>query len=142
MSDFSCYVTIQTTSAVPELTQVAFSTDGPNDLGPYVTSPPNQIAPGTIAAFQLQSASGPYGSEGQVAYTGSDGVFLNLAYSCPYGDDPNTGSATITGSELFALDVWNQSDGNGWQMDMPSGGHPVQFWVGVRGVNESPLKPA
>jgi len=138
MSDFSSYVTIRTSASVPTLSFV--SSDDPNGLGSYIVAPPQTIDPGSTAAFQLGAASGPYGSDGQVTYTGTE-IRLTFAYSCPYGDDPNTGTAQITASD-YVVDVWGKSGDGQWQPAGPPGSdHPTYVWFGVRKPDETLPNP-
>ena len=143
MADYSCYIRIKTSASVPTLN----TNGGFAATGSYVTNPfPFTINPGSTINFQLQDPDGPVGSQGNIDYQAQKGAFdLSLSYADPYGDNTsNSSSASLSGSgaEGFVLDIWSATGDNNWQRGpVPTSGHPVWFFVGVRKSGEAALTP-
>jgi hypothetical protein len=141
MADYSCYIRIKTSASVP-----TFSITNPIAVnGDYVKTPPTTIAPGSTVNFQLQDKAGPYGSEGGFECAADGGACeLKLSYADPCGvDTDNSGSATVGPAGAgFVLDIWSATGDDPWKQEpVPTTGHPVWFFVGVRQSDEPALTP-
>jgi UDP-2,3-diacylglucosamine hydrolase len=116
-SDFSCYVTIENTTA-DALERVAETADE----GYYVAAPPAEIPAGGTGRFWLQDFPGVHGSGGGSAYERSDtGRRLSFVYGCPTGILPNYAS----GGSSFVASSGIPPSATQTKNVVPSWGHPL-----------------
>lgn len=142
MSDFSSYVTIDVAATGPILNL----SQSQANSGSFSDAPPQKIMPGTTAQFRLEDPSGPRGSSGYVTYE-AEGFYLTISFDCPYGMQMNMGAVAISGGD-FALDWFGQTvngadpQGQYWlRGQVPTSGHPLRMWVGVRKGGNPPMTP-
>jgi hypothetical protein len=85
--------------------------------GVFATNPPPFVAPQSSAAFSAQSSSGSVltGTEGEVYYTGADGVRLRFYWNNPWRTDNGSNSEFVNPSnDSFRTELyqtWSETGG-------------------------------